>query len=213
MTFDKEFKEAIHYLSNSEKDKLILRLLKRDLDLASRIYFELVSSDTRESRRKQVEKDINRQIEYAKSITEHDYSSPGILLMEMRETSGYINEHVKITKDKYGEVYLHIFLLKEFLKIYRDNFKQYSEKKSYTFNIYAVARTFKIMVLLRKMHEDMLLDFEDGLKEIGELFNEIPNLMKVSINNGLNINWLKNCNIPENIAEIEKDLRQSGYLR
>ena len=40
MTFDKDFKEAISHLPSSEKDKLILRLLKKDLVLANRLYFE-----------------------------------------------------------------------------------------------------------------------------------------------------------------------------
>ena len=44
--FDKEFKTAIHNLSDVEKDKLILRLLRKDLDLANRLYFELVDTET-----------------------------------------------------------------------------------------------------------------------------------------------------------------------
>ncbi len=35
MTFDKEFTKAISHLPSKEKDKLILRLLKKNLPLAS----------------------------------------------------------------------------------------------------------------------------------------------------------------------------------
>ena len=44
--FDKEFKTAIHNLSDVEKDKLILRLLRKDLDLANRLYFVLLYTET-----------------------------------------------------------------------------------------------------------------------------------------------------------------------
>ena len=45
--FDKEFKTAIENLPSTEKDKLIFRLLKKDLDLVNRLYFELVDTESR----------------------------------------------------------------------------------------------------------------------------------------------------------------------
>ncbi|MDR2466799.1 MAG: hypothetical protein LBD35_05340 [Prevotellaceae bacterium] len=211
MIFDKAFKEAIGRLSSSEKDKLIFRLLKKDLDLANQLYFELVSGDSKESRRKETLKKLQKMVNSAKEP--QYYFSPGILLMHMRDTSGVINEHVKITKDKYGEVSLQIFVLKEFLKIHNTFFKDSPLKKAYTMNIYFVVKAFKIMVLLKKMHEDSLLDFADDLAEIGWMFRDNPVLMNVAIKNGLDVNWLVGNKIPDNIAEIEKNLRQQGFLK
>jgi len=211
MFFDKQFKEAISQLSPTEKDKLIFRLLKKDLDLANRLYFELVSGDSKEDRRKQVKKKIENRIDMFKRHVE--YSTPGIMMMEMRDASGIINEHVHTTKDKYGEVYLHLFLLSEYLKIYNDFYKDSSHQKSYTLNIYCIARAFKIMILLKKMHEDLQFDFVDDIAETGRLFGDNPLLMKVAIHNGLDVNWLIKNNIPDNIPEIEKNLRQRGYLK
>ena len=51
--FSKEFKKAIQELPNTEKDKLIFRLLKRDLDLANRLHFELVDTETVEEKRRE----------------------------------------------------------------------------------------------------------------------------------------------------------------
>ena len=211
MTFDKDFKEAISRLPSAEKDKLIFRLLKHDLYLATRLQFELVSCDSKEDRRKQTKKEIENRINTSKYHVE--YSTPGILLMEMRDTSGIINDHVHTTKDKYGEVYLHILVLKEYLKMYNDHFKNSSAEKSYTLNIYCVVKAFKIMILLKKMHKDEQFDFVDDLEEIGRLFGDNPALMKTAIHNGLDVNWLIRNEIPENIAKIEKDLRQRGYLK
>ena len=211
MTFDKEFKEAIKLLHPDEKDKLIFRLLKKDLNLANQLYFELVSGESKENRRKKAQKEIEQMIVYARRNLA--YATPGILLMYMRDTSGIINEHVNITKDKYGEVYLQIFVLKEFLQIYNEYFKNFSPERSRTLNIYMVAKAFKILILLKKMHEDFLIDFTDDLEETGRLFGSNPGLMNVAIHHGFDVNWLFGSKIPDNIAEIEKDLRQRGYLK
>ena len=96
MTFTKEFKEVISHLSSSEKDKLILRLLKKDLNLANRLNFELLDTRTTDDRRLDVEKRVKNRIE---RFSKYD-SSPGYLMMDMREISGEITEHVKIAKDK-----------------------------------------------------------------------------------------------------------------
>jgi hypothetical protein len=211
MTFPKEFKEAISRLHSAEKDKLIFRLLKHDLNLANRLHFELVSCDSKEDKRKQAKKEIEHRIEMSKRHAQ--YSTPGILMMYMREASGFINEHVQITKDKYGEIYLQIFLLKEFLEIYNKHLKKSTADKSHTLNVYCVSKAFKIMILLKKIHEDTWIDFADDLEETGRLFGDNPALMKTAIHNGLDVNWLIRNDIPENIAGIEKDLRLRGYLK
>jgi len=211
MVLDKRFKEAIRYLPSDEKDKLIFRLLKKDSALVNRLCFELVSCDSKEDRREQAKKGIENRLNEFKRHA--DYSTPGIMMMEMREASGIINEHVKTTKDKYGEVYLHLFLLQEFLKVYNDFYKDSSPKKSYTLNIYCIARAFKVMILLKKMHEDLQFDFVSDITKTGRLFGDNPLLMNAAVHNGFNINWLILNEIPENIEKIEKELREQGYLK
>ena len=117
MKFEKDFKEALSNLPPKEKDKLILRLLKKDLVLTNRLYFELVSSDNIEDRRDEKEKYIINIL----SRQSKTFYSPGILLMEMRELSGSITEHVSITKDKYGEPYLNLILIIETLRLNQEN--------------------------------------------------------------------------------------------
>ena len=211
MTLDNKFKQAISQLPSDEKDKLIFRLLKKDTDLAERLYFELVSTDSKEDMREQAKKKIESWINTSKYHAK--YSTTGMFLMEMRDASGIINQHVHTTTDKYGEVYLQLFLLKEFLKIYNEFFIDSSEKQSYKLNIYCIAKAFKIMVLLKKMHEDLQFDFADDLEETGRLFGDNPLLMNASIHNGLDVNWLIRNEIPDDIDKIEKDLRQRGYLK
>ena len=211
MVLDKKLKEAIVQLASAEKDKLIFRLLKKDADLAERLYFELVSADSKEDRRKEAKSDIEQWVSETRKRIK--YSTPGLMMMAMRDATGVINQHVKTTKDKYGEVYLQLFLFIEYLKIYNENFKDSSLKQSFKLNIYCITKAFKIMVLLKKLHEDLQFDFADDISEAGRLFGDNPMLMKAAIYNGFDVNWLICNNIPDDIEKIEKDLRQRGYLK
>jgi hypothetical protein len=81
-------------------------LLKKDLVLANQLLFELVSNETVEEQRGKIQKRLFAAIERA---TIHFYS-PGYLSMDVRYMSGEINEHVSITKDKYGEISLNLYM-------------------------------------------------------------------------------------------------------
>jgi hypothetical protein len=209
MTFDPEFKKALQLLPVEEKDKLILRLLKRDLQLANQLRFKLVDTDSVEDKREQVKALITKHI---KQATER-YYSPGILLMDMREISGEINEHVSITKDKYGEISLTCLMLRHLLEQNNERLTASKQNKAYTLSIYIVARVFKLLMLIQKQHEDLHLEFRDDVEAIGKLIGNNDNLMKTSIRNGLDVNWLIRFNIPKNISEIHKTLRSNGFLR
>lgn len=209
MTFDPEFVEALHLLSDKEKDKLILRLLKRDMQLANRLRFELVDTDSVEEKRAQVGTQVIKGIQKA---TERYYST-GYLLLEVREISGIINQHVSITKDKFGEITLNCLMLSQLLE--RNNQRIASEAygKAYSLCVYIVARLFKILMLIRKQHEDLHMEFREDVGKIGDYVGKNPNLMKTAIYNGLDINWLIKFEIPENIVEIYRELRNNGFLR
>ncbi|MGB1314822.1 MAG: hypothetical protein ACPG4Y_02310 [Chitinophagales bacterium] len=208
--YPKEFKEAISLLSHKEKDKLILRLLKKDLALTNKLMFELVDTSTVEERRAELETHIIKSV----SRIIETYYSIGYLNMDVRYLSGDITEHVKTTKDKYGEASLNLLLLTELLK----GSKQIIlESRAYTklhkFLTAIIARVYKVMVLINKMDNDLLLDFKEDLQELAELIIGIEPLMKVAINNALDINWLINTEIPEDIVEIQKELRANGFLK
>lgn len=209
MTFTKEFKEAIHNLPSAEKDKLILRLLKKDLVLANQLLFELVDTDTVDQKRDYVQKELTRYLNNSMDR----YYTIGIFLMEMRFASGKINDHVSITKDKVGEISLNIQLLTEsiqHIKLYILNTKP---KNAYSTCIYIIARAFKILLLIKAQHEDLYLEFKEGVIKLGQLIGENDVLMRYAINNGLDVNWLIRYEIPENIVAIHKEIRANGFLK
>lgn len=209
MLFDPEFVKALQLLSDKEKDKLILRLLKYDLPLASRLRFELVDTDTVEDKRTQMAKRVIQRIQRA---TERYYST-GYLLMDVREISGEINQHVSMTKDKFGEISLNALMLRQLLKQNNQRIASETYGKAYTLCVYIIARLFKLFILIQKQHEDLHLEFREDMEAIGEYVGKNPNLMKTAIYNGLDVNWLIQYEIPENIVEIHRKLRENGLLR
>ena len=51
------------------------------------------------------------------------------------------------------------------------------------------------------------------LKAANHVIENNPHLMKLAINNGLDVNWLIHFDIPKNIADIYKELRENGLLK
>ena len=113
MKLDDEFKAAIRNLPEKEKDKLIFRLIKHDLALANRLRFELLAEYTIEESRENIKEDIRGRMLW---ILKHGYNVFSDLWWDMRDFSGKITNHVSITRDKYGEVDLLIFLLRQVLQ-------------------------------------------------------------------------------------------------
>ncbi|MGB5982134.1 MAG: hypothetical protein WBG46_08325 [Nonlabens sp.] len=208
MKFEKEFKEAISHLPSKEKDRLILRLLKKDLALANRLHFELLDGDSADDRREKMRERIDRFFS-----ERYSFYSPGYLMMDLRYRSGDINEHVNITKDKYGEVDLSLHLLITALKKDNEYLAQAGFSKSRKCLIYIIAKVFKIMMLSRKLHEDIQYDFREKFEELGTLIGMNPRLMEMAIHHGLDVNWLLDADIPDDIEAIHKDLRQRGFLK
>jgi hypothetical protein len=208
MKFDKEFKEAISHLPSKEKDKLILRLLKKDLNLANRLYFELLDDRSVNDRRSEMEEKI---IVSVKESFNHFYS-PGYLMMDLRDISGEITNHVRTTKDKYGEVSLNLLMLNEALIRHDQNILSSTHGKARKLCLYIIARAFKILVLISKLNDDLLIDFRDNLELLGQLISKNDFLMKTAIQNGFNVNWLVKVDIPDRIEDIHKDIRSQGYL-
>ncbi len=209
MKIDHEFKEALRNLPQKEKDKLILRLLRKDPMLMKRLYFELVSTDTVEEARSEVEAMVIKKVAYETD----SFYSPGYLMMGMRDISGMITDHVKQTKDKYGEIRLNLVMLTESLNGNIVHIEGFSPSRVSKLCIYIVARTYKILCLIKSLHDDYQLDFNEQLMALGSLISSSDKLMRTSIHHGLDVNWLLMAEIPEDIIEIHKQIRANGYLR
>lgn len=208
MVFDKEFIAAISNLPSAEKDKLLLRLLKKDILLANRLHFELVSNLTVNDRRAEMIERVKSEIDRFHS---HFYS-PGYLHVDLRYLSGEINEHVSITKDKIGEIELHILLVAQILEKTNQILANETPGRTRKLYIYLISKVFKIFLMMQKQHEDVQYDFKESIEQLGQKIIDNTTLMKAAIYNGLDVNWLINFEIPNDIHLIQKDLRMRGYL-
>ena len=209
MKFSKEFKEAVLHLSESEKDKLLIRLLKKDENLVNRLYFELIDDKTVDDHRLKME---SRVVVRAEEITRFA-KSLNHLKMLTRYLSGEISEHVRITKDKFGEVSLNLLMLNTLLKHSQKLYKKSTQIQARKFSLYVIVRTYRTLLLIDKMHEDLHMEFEDDLHQLGNLIGDEPTLMHFAMQNGLDVNWLIKNEIPEDIARYHKDLKAQGFLK
>lgn len=206
---DTDFKKALQELPDKEKDKLILRLLRRDMDLAEKLYFELVDTDSIEDKRRIMEITISKQIKrFSENFHSLDY-----IAVEMRSISGKISHHVKITKDKFGEISLNLQMLNEVIEQNTFSLTHSKPQKSAKFYNYVIVRTFKILLLIDVLHDDFLLEFKEDLNRLGENISKNKMLLKTAIYNSLDLNWVLNAEIPENISQIHKEIKAAGFLK
>lgn len=208
MAISPDLKKAIQLLKETEKDKLIFRLLRGNPKIERELFFELVDTDSVEQKRDNIQVHVVKEV----SGMSERYYSPGYLMMELRYLSGTINEHVTITKDKTGEIILNCVMLKEALKRNNPKIKAARFNDVYKLGLYFIARAFKIMLLIHKQHEDLHIEYREDLEKIGGLIGENPNLMKIAVHNGMDIKWLLQFEWPKNLPEIYKNLRAKGFL-
>lgn len=155
-TLSKEFKQAILEMPLAEKDKLLLRLIAKDPLLCEKLEHELLNDQTdTEDRREAIRGQIN--------ILAHMYHySPGYMMMDMRSVNALITHHVKITKDKYGEVELTLLLLNQIFEHQLPHLATYNAKSD-TLASYVAKRTEFVLQKLQKLHPDLHIEFADSV--------------------------------------------------
>jgi hypothetical protein len=209
MTLDKDFKTAIANLPSSEKNKLLFRLLKKEPLLCNQLYFKLINTKSVDELRDEFETTLL----YNLKQTVLRFYSPGYLMMDLRFTSGDITEHVKTTKDKFGDAYLNLLLLNTALDGLNETLQSYTPSKTKKLYVYLLSKAFKILLLIDSLHEDYRIDFNADLRILGEYFSSNNQIMKAALYHGFDIEWLLLSDIPENIKEIHLDLRARGFLK
>ena len=81
----------------------------------------------------------------------------------------------------------------------------YNENKQYN-------QAIKVSENLVKNFPDVI-EFKEDLETLGNLFLSYEHLMKHAIYNGLDVNWLLEAEIPQNIVAIHKEIRANGFLK
>jgi hypothetical protein len=162
--------EVLRMLTPEQKDKLLLKLFRKDSLLVEKLAFEFFEDKSDLTQRVNVLKDNITQ-----NVTPNrlPWNTPGELMMLMRTLNGRITEHVKVTKDKYGEVELTLLLLNTAFERF---WTMLNEKKQRAdkFSEYILRRIVILFKNLSKLHEDNYLDFRDDLKKLMDYLNLYP---------------------------------------
>ncbi len=189
-----KLKAAISKMSASEKDKILFRLVAKDEALVRKLEYQLLEKGKTSTKRRQ---EIHAAIVTALNEYKKYYYSPGYLLLQLRSISGAINEHVKVTKDKEGEVELNFLMLNESLKLFGEKVKQVPYAKSRTFNNYVVQRALKMLKILYKMDKDTQFRFRGPMRQLGKHISQQPLMVKLAPAHGLDVEWLIDGELPE----------------
>ncbi|MGB0869176.1 MAG: hypothetical protein ACPGSD_06240 [Flavobacteriales bacterium] len=185
-----ELKEAISYLSSTEKDKLLFRLLAKEPLLVEQLIVKLIEGGaSTEFRRDELRKDLIEQIDF------RPFFSSSSLMYDLGEYSSKITFHTRATKDKLGEIELNLLILIKVLSKHKLELKNVSAKKINSLVKYVLRRSLKLIDLINKLHEDYRMEFEDDLRDLAMLIGELPVLMNAAIFIGFDVNCLVNFEI------------------
>jgi hypothetical protein len=156
----KHLEKAIVEMPQKEKDKLLLRLIAKDGLLTEKLEHQLLGdeNDTLD-RRRELKEQITEMATY-----EH-YDTPGWLMMAMREKSGQITRHEKVTKDKFGEVFLLLALINEPFE-HQKTMLDKKSRRADNFAEYVVKRAKVILNKANKLHSDYYVEIEDSVNRM-----------------------------------------------
>ncbi|MCJ8153584.1 deoxyuridine 5'-triphosphate nucleotidohydrolase [Chryseobacterium sp. SSA4.19] len=208
MEYSKEFKAALSAFSNTEKDRLIFRLLKKDPLLSKKLYFELIDPETIDNKRNTMEEHVQEKILMASKYI----GNPKYFLTIIRKISAEITEHVKITTDKFGEASLNLLLIDRILEHNEDLSRQRFDNV-YKLYLYLINKTVRSLLLIKKLDEDYWMEFDEQLENLKKKILQNHYLSKLFINNEIDFNWLRSENIPEHFDLVIKEIRSQGFLR
>ena len=158
-TLDPDLKKAIVQMPGVEKDKLLLRLIAKDATLTEKLYFELVErSQTVDERRTLIRQFIDRTAQL-------HADTAGWLMMDMRAVSGYISRHLKVTKDKYGDVELSLYMLNTFYDHNAHLLVKYNSRTDKAAQ-YIARRTDQTLKKAQKLDPDYHIEFADQINKL-----------------------------------------------
>ncbi len=164
---DPELKEAILGLPPKEKDKMLLRLISKDAVLINQLHFRLLEDETDlHDRQQEVRAKIERQLELIDAqIVRRKYAARN-LLSDLKSASGIVNEHVRITNDKTGEIDLRLYILEQSVMRYGKQFMAITDYFNERLLTYQAMRLKTILEKYHSIHEDLQFDFRERLNEI-----------------------------------------------
>lgn len=170
MLIDKSpgLKNAVLNLPPNEKDKLLLKLISKDVILLSQLEHQLLEDDSDlDERIGLIKQEIGKKIGYINRYIDSNYNySAGYLMMDIREMNGLVNQHLLITKHKLSEIDLRIFLLESVISCSAQHYFNTPTRHNEKLFNYFAGRIKYILEKFGKLHEDVQFDFSERLNGV-----------------------------------------------
>lgn len=153
-------------MPEAKKDKLLLRLIAKNEDLARKLAFELMEDSPTEAMEARRDKILQSFMEGMKKVKAWRYvNTPGELLMQLRAMSGVTTDHVKITKDKVGDVLLNATMICLAFEHFGEMLAEKAHRAD-TFCPYIVKRASSVLAKAEKLHEDYYLEVRRPIEQM-----------------------------------------------
>lgn len=164
-------KEAVLSLSQKEKDKLLVRLINKDKMLLKQLHFQLLEDELDlEDRIKKLKGSLENLMSEAENSIKNipTYSQYRALNILLRQASGSINEHEKVTKDKISEIECRLYLLKTAFEKFPKLFESTAVSSGLKLRNYAAGRIKNVNGKFDKLHEDLQFDLQNEMEFVAE---------------------------------------------
>ncbi len=182
-----EQKAMVRALAPREKDRLLLRLIAKDPLLLEQLTFAHLEDGNSTPERTDDFRAAyrNRLGGWSGGI------SPGELMMQLRYCSGDLTRHVRVTKDKFGEVQLTVemihYALDDNMKAMRQRYR--SRERWEKLALWIARRLKATLPKASKLHPDLWLDFEAQLNDLLLMVHDAPELNRAAEEQGLPRRW------------------------
>ena len=155
-----------------EKDKLLLRLVAKDSMLVRKLQHQLLEDAVdMEAQRDTLAAQVRDHFA-SDSFAQWSYT-PGLIMMELRNFSGAITRHVKVTKDKYGEVQLLLLLVNLPFRHQRQVLEK-RIRRSEKFAVYVCKKAQVTLKKLTALNRDYYIEFEKDANEMLKHLSQYP---------------------------------------
>lgn len=164
-----ELKAAILGLPPREKDKLLVRLIGKDKMLMKQLHFQLLEDELDlEDRIEKLRERLTGLFGQSSNAIRNAPNVNYILALSrlVKQASGLINEHEKVTKDKMSEVEFRLFILLESVQRYPQLFAQPHLMSCQKLLKYFAGRVKHLLVRYDKLHEDLQFEFREDVQEL-----------------------------------------------
>ncbi|SFT36200.1 hypothetical protein SAMN05216474_0110 [Lishizhenia tianjinensis] len=208
MKISPALQKAVCNLSADQKNKILLELLSKNESYAQKLEFQLLNTLTVVELREKLFHTLDDELHNNAMLY-----TPGQLLMFLRDLYRKIETHAQLTGDTYGEVDLNIFVLNESLKLHSQSMTTFKYKQVETWCKFILAKTFKALLQRTQLTNKEQLELYPDLEELGHHYQNNKYLTRSARSHGLQLNWLLNNEVPNNLQEIHDGIKKLGYLQ